>query len=89
MQTMLFTAFAMCLIVMLRYLAVSGLFAWTARRVRPDIYAPADPRKAARLAKQIRREIGWSLLAAIIYGLPSGVVAHLWVTQGATRIYAD
>ncbi len=79
----------MCLIVAARYLAVSGLFAWSARRVRPDIYAPADPKKAARLAKQIRREIGWSLLAAILYGLPAGFAAHLWISQGLTRIYAE
>lgn len=89
MTALILTAFAMCLIVAARYLAVSGFFAWTSRRVRPDVYAPADPKKAARLARQIRREIGWSLLSAVIYGLPSGVVAHLWVTEGATRIYSD
>ncbi|WP_235976512.1 sterol desaturase family protein [Sandaracinobacteroides hominis] len=79
----------MCLIVAVRYLAVSGLFAWSSRVVRPDVYAPKDPKKAVRLAKQIRREIGWSLLAAIIYGLPAGLAAHLWATRGWTRIYAD
>jgi sterol desaturase/sphingolipid hydroxylase (fatty acid hydroxylase superfamily) len=89
MTALIVSALAMCLIVMARYLAVSGLFAWTSRKVRPDVYAPADPKKAARLSKQIRREIGWSLLSAIIYGLPSGIVAHLWVTQGMTRIYTD
>jgi sterol desaturase/sphingolipid hydroxylase (fatty acid hydroxylase superfamily) len=79
----------MSLIVMARYLAVSGLFAWSARRVRPDIYAPVDPRRAARLRQQVRREIGWSLLAAIIYGVPAGVVAYLWAERGMTRIYTD
>src|SRR5512141_2985042 len=89
MTALILTALAMCLIVAARYLAISGLFAWTSRKVRPDVYAPTDPKKAARLAKQIQREIGWSLLSAVIYGLPSGIVAHLWVTQGATRIYTD
>jgi sterol desaturase/sphingolipid hydroxylase (fatty acid hydroxylase superfamily) len=89
MTGMLLSAAAMCLIVMARYVAVSGLFAWSARQVRPDIYRPADPARAARLARQVRREIGWSLLAAIIYGLPAGVVAHLWANEGATRIYSD
>jgi sterol desaturase/sphingolipid hydroxylase (fatty acid hydroxylase superfamily) len=89
MTALVISALAMCLIVMARYLGVSGLFAWSARKVRPDVYAPTDPKKAARLARQIRREIGWSLLSAAIYGLPAGIVAHLWVTQGATRIYTD
>lgn len=89
MTALVLSALAMCLIVAARYLAVSGLFAWSARRLRPDVYAPADPKRAARLAKQVRREIGWSLLAAVIYGLPAGVAAHLWATRGLTRIYAD
>lgn len=79
----------MCVIVAVRYVAVSGLFAWSSRVVRPDVYSPTDPKKAARLAKQIRREIGWSLLAAVIYGLPAGLAAHMWATKGWTRIYSD
>lgn len=80
---------AMSLIVAVRYLAVSGLFAVAARRWRPDVYAPADPGRAARLARQIRREIGWSLLSAILYGLPAGLVAWAWQAHGLTRIYSD
>ena len=89
MTALILSAIAMCLIVMARYLATSGLFAWSARVMRPEIYAPGDPKKALRLGKQIRREIGWSLIAAAIYGVPAGIVTHLWVTQGMTRIYTD
>jgi sterol desaturase/sphingolipid hydroxylase (fatty acid hydroxylase superfamily) len=89
MTALLLSALLMCLIVMARYLAVSGLFAWTARRVRPEVYAPTEPAKAARLARQVRREVGWSLLATAIYGLPAGITAHLWAKEGMTRIYTD
>ena len=85
----LLSGVAMCAIVALRYLAVSGLFAWSSKRIRPDVYRPADPGKAKRLARQVRREIGWSLLSAILYGIPAGIAAHLWITRGWTRIYGD
>ncbi len=83
------TIVAMCAIVALRYLATSALCAWSARLVRPAVYRPADPVKARRLARQIRAEIGWSLLSAIIYGIPAGLVAHLWLNHGLTLIYTD
>lgn len=79
----------MCLIVIARYFATSGLFAWAARRIRPEVYAPSDPKKAARLSRQVRREIGWSITAALFYGVPAGVTAHLWLNHGMTRIYID
>jgi sterol desaturase/sphingolipid hydroxylase (fatty acid hydroxylase superfamily) len=72
-------ALAMTAIVALRYLASSGLFAWLTARVRPGLYAG--------LAPQVRREIGWSLASAAIYGMPAGVVAWGWRAHGWTRIY--
>jgi sterol desaturase/sphingolipid hydroxylase (fatty acid hydroxylase superfamily) len=72
---------AMTLIVGVRYLAVSGGFAWLTARRSPGLY---DGR-----AKQIRREIGWSLASAAIYGLPAGVLAWGWQARGWTRIYSD
>lgn len=71
----------MTLIVGVRYLAVSGAFAFATRAVRPGLYAGLDP--------QIRREIGWSLASAAIYGVPAGVVAWGWQARGWTRIYTD
>lgn len=73
----------MILIVALRYLAVSGAFAWLSARVRPGIYA------GERMARQIRAEIGWSLTAAVIYAVPAGLALHAWQAHGWTRIYAD
>jgi sterol desaturase/sphingolipid hydroxylase (fatty acid hydroxylase superfamily) len=75
------SALAMTLIVALRYLATSGLFAWATGRVRPGLYAGLD--------RQIRAEIGWSLASAAIYGLPAGIVAWGWQQHGWTRIYTD
>ncbi|MEO6153389.1 MAG: sterol desaturase family protein [Croceibacterium sp.] len=75
------SALAMMAIVALRYLAASGAFAFATRRVRPGLYAGLGP--------QIRREIGWSLAAAAIYGLPAGIVAWGWQERGWTRIYSD
>ncbi len=72
---------AMTLIVGVRYLITSGIFAAVSRRVRPGIYAGLDP--------QIRREIGWSLASAAIYGVPAGLVAWGWQAHGWTQIYTD
>ncbi|MEC8771431.1 MAG: sterol desaturase family protein, partial [Pseudomonadota bacterium] len=70
---------AMTAIVALRYLAASGVFAMLTQRVRPGYHS--------RLGPQIRREIGWSLASAAIYGIPAGLVAWGWQEHGWTRIY--
>ncbi|MBX9898558.1 MAG: sterol desaturase family protein [Qipengyuania sp.] len=72
---------AMSVIVALRYLATSGFFAWLTQRRQHGCYVALGP--------QIRREIGWSLAAAAVYGVPSGVVAWGWQARGWTRIYTD
>lgn len=75
------SAAVMTVIVALRYLATSGLFAWLTHRVRPGLYRGRG--------RQIRREIGWSLMSAVIFGIPAGVAAWAWQTHGWTRIYLD
>jgi len=75
------SAIAMTAIVAVRYVLASGFFAWLTHRVRPGLYRGKAP--------QIRREVGWSLLSAAIYGLPAGVVAWGWQTHGWTRIYTQ
>ena len=72
---------AMTAIVGVRYLAVSGGFAWLTRWRFPGLYAGQRP--------QIRREIGWSLASAGIYGAPAGLLAWGWQEHGWTRVYAD
>jgi sterol desaturase/sphingolipid hydroxylase (fatty acid hydroxylase superfamily) len=78
---LILSALAMTLIVGLRYLATSGLFAWVTRRRFPD--------RLAGQRVQVRREILWSLASAAIYGVPAGIVAWGWREQGWTRIYTD
>lgn len=75
------SAVAMTAIVALRYAAASGFFAWLTERRRAGSHA--------RLGAQIRREIGWSLASAAIYGVPAGVVAWGWQARGWTRITTD
>lgn len=75
------SAFAMTAIVAVRYLLASGGFALATSRVRPGLYTALGP--------QIRKEIGWSLASAAIYGIPAGVVAWGWQERGWTRIYTD
>jgi lathosterol oxidase len=77
----LIAAIAMTLIVGVRYLIVSGAFAFATRRLHPGLYAGQQP--------QIRREIGWSLASAAIYGIPAGIVAWGWDARGWTMIYRD
>ena len=81
LAAILLTALAMSAIVALRYLAASGVFAYATRRVRPGLYAGLDG--------QIRREIGYSLASAAIYGVPAGVAAWGWQQRGWTLIYTD
>lgn len=75
----LLSALAMSTIVAIRYAATSGAFAWATDHVRPGLYAG--------LARQIRAEIGWSLVSAAIYGIPAGFVAWGWREHGWTRVY--
>lgn len=77
----LLSALAMTLIVGVRYLITSGAFAWATHLKHPGLYA--------RLTPQIRREIGWSLASAAIYGVPAGIVAWGWDNRGWTLIYRD
>ncbi len=75
------SALLMTLIVGVRYLIVSGAFAYATNKVRPGLYANLTP--------QIRREIWWSLLSAGIYGAPAGIVAWGWQNHGWTRVYTN
>lgn len=79
--SLLYSAIAMTIIVGVRYLVTSGLFAAITARVRPGLYAA--------LGGQIRREIGWSLASAAIYGIPAGIVAWGWQNRGWTLIYGE
>ena len=81
MTAVLLSALAMTAIVAVRYLAASGLFDWLTRRRHPGLYAGLDA--------QVRREIGWSLASAAIYGVPAGIVAWGWQERGWTHIYTD
>jgi Delta7-sterol 5-desaturase len=74
----LLSGLVMTLIVGVRYLIVSGAFAWVTRRKYPTLYAGLKP--------QVRREIGWSLASAAIYGIPAGIVAWGWNNRGWTKV---
>ena len=75
------SAIAMTVIVGVRYLISSGGFALATRVKHPGLYTGLNP--------QIRKEIGWSLASAAIYGVPAGVVAWGWANRGWARIYSD
>ena len=77
----LLSILAMTAIVGVRYAAVSGAFAWLTDRVLPGLYAGRS--------RQVRREIRWSLLSALIYGAPAGLLAWGWREHGWTRVYTD
>lgn len=76
-----FAAVSMTIIVAIRYLASSALFAWLTHKLRPGLYSG--------LRTQIRREIGWSLGSAAIYGIPAGLAFWSWRHVGWTQIYLD
>ena len=78
---LIIVSLATSVIVALRYFASSGLFAWITQKVRPGLY---DGQSA-----QIGREIRWSLVAAVIYGAPAGIMLWCWSHLGWTQLYAD
>ncbi len=78
---LLLSALVMTLIMGVRYLLTSGGFAWLTRYKFPGLYGG--------LETQIRREIGWSMASAAIYGVPAGIVAWGWQQAGWTRIYTN
>ncbi|WP_425506868.1 sterol desaturase family protein [Sphingomonas sabuli] len=71
----------MTLIVAVRYLIVSGLFAGLTTRRLPGAHTGREA--------QIRREILWSLASAFIYAAPAGLLAWGWQEHGWTRVYTD
>lgn len=81
LATLAIATISMSAIVALRYLVTSGLFAWITGKVRPGHYAGLDT--------QIRREIGWSLASAAIYGVPAGLAFWTWRHKGLTLVYTD
>jgi len=81
LKTAAFAMAAMTAIVAVRYVLSSGGFALATRLRRPGLYTGLD--------RQIRKEIGWSLASAAIYGIPAGLVAWGWQARGWTRIYTD
>ncbi|MEO0462497.1 MAG: sterol desaturase family protein [Pseudomonadota bacterium] len=72
---------AMSVMVALRYFLASGAFAFVTSRRRPGLYAEQGA--------QIRKEISWSMMAAVIYGAPTGLIIWGWRHHGWTQIYAD
>jgi Delta7-sterol 5-desaturase len=75
------SALIMTIIVAARYLVTSAAFAWATRMKHAGLYAG--------LRAQMKREIGWSLLSAALYGIPAGIVAWGWQNRGWTQIYTD
>ncbi|MCU0729133.1 MAG: sterol desaturase family protein [Sphingopyxis sp.] len=81
MLSLILSAAAMTAIVAVRYMLASGLFDMLTRWVRPGLYADKIP--------QIRREIGWSIASAALYGVPAGIIAWGWERHGWTLVYRD
>ena len=73
---------SMAIIIAVRYLAVSGGFALLTRQ-RGVKDGPADPAKRSR---QVRDEIRWSLISAVIYAVPAGLAIEAWRGWGWTGI---
>ena len=80
-DALIISVVGMVAIIAARYFAASGAFALATAKVRPGLYKGLDP--------QIRREIGWSLGSAVIYGVPAGAMAFAWHQHGWTLIYTD
>lgn len=71
-------ALLMSLIVAVRYLAISGALAAVTRARGEGRAVPAG---------QVRAEIRWSLISAVIYGVPAGLTFWAWNRKGLTELY--
>ena len=90
--TFAFAVVSMAAIIAARYLAVSGGFAWLTK-ARGVADGPADPAKRDR---QIKNEIRWSLISALIYAVPAGLALEaarslgwtqlMWTVEGAAQL---
>jgi len=72
---------AMSVMVAVRYLMTSSVLAWVSSMVRPGLYSSRS--------KQIGMEVRYSLIAALIYGVPAGAVFWLWNHRGYSLLYTD
>jgi lathosterol oxidase len=79
-MALLSATLGMSLMVALRYLGMSGGFAWLTRAVGQVRAVPAG---------QVRAEVRWSLLSAAIYGVPAGLTWWAFEQHGLTRLYTD
>jgi len=71
-------AILMSLIVGVRYLAISGGLAALTRARGEGRAVPGG---------QVRAEIRWSLISAVIYGVPAGLTFWAWNRKGLTELY--
>lgn len=71
----------MSVMVALRYFLSSGLFAWLTSLAQPGLYGGQR--------RQIAFEVRYSMVAAVIYGVPAGIVFWLWRYHDYTWLYTD
>lgn len=71
----------MSVMVALRYFLSAGLFAWLTSLAQPGLYGGQR--------RQIAFEVRYSLVAAVIYGVPAGIVFWLWRYHDYTWLYTD
>ncbi len=83
MVTLITATIGFTIIVALRYLAVSGLFAKITSHFRPSLNT------TPRSLRQQATERKYSLVAAAIYGIPAGLVFWTWKQFGWTELYTD
>jgi sterol desaturase/sphingolipid hydroxylase (fatty acid hydroxylase superfamily) len=71
----------MSIMVALRYVLSSGLASWITSIAQPGLYDGQG--------RQIAMEVRYSLIAAVIYGAPAGIVYWLWRHHDYTLLYTD
>lgn len=75
-------------IIVGRYFLVSGLFYLIFYIWFPEKWKQRKINKKSYNASQIRREISWSMITALIFSLTGTIMILLW-QQSYTRIYID
>lgn len=84
----LITFLVFFIIILGRYVLLSGIFYIAFYVWRPEIWKHRKLGSRAYTRPQLRREVGWSMLTALIFAVTGTLTLWLW-QRGYTKVYVD
>ena len=75
-------------VAVLRYVLLSGIFHWYFYHWKKDVWLHRKINRKSYSPAQFKKEIAWSMLTAMIFGIIGAGTAVLW-QKGYTQIYLE